>query len=129
MYNSVFFTDTLKSIRNYIVNIEQTIKKCLKKGVKICFGTDAGTPGNYHGQQTREFALMVEAGLPPIYVLQAATIRNASLLRMENEIGSIKEGKLADIVAFKDDPTKDMEVMNHACFVMKDGKVYKKQRI
>ena len=109
-----------------IKNHYQNLKKCLKKGVKICFGTDAGTPGNYHGQQTREFALMVEAGLPPIYVLQSATIRNASLLRMENEIGSIKEGKLADIVAFKDDPTKDMEVMNHACFVMKDGKVYKK---
>lgn len=109
-----------------IRNHYQNLKKCLKKGVQICFGTDAGTPGNYHGQQTREFKLMVEAGLPPVYVLQAATIRNAHLLRMEDCIGSIKEGKFADIVAFKKNPCEDMDEMNHVSFVMKDGKVYKK---
>lgn len=106
-------------------NHYDNLKKCLAKGVKICFGTDAGTPGNYHGMQTREFGLMAEAGLPAPYILHAATSRNAEMLRMEDQIGTITAGKLADIVAVDGDPMTDMETMNHVSFVMKDGKVYK----
>ncbi|MBQ9047621.1 MAG: amidohydrolase family protein [Solobacterium sp.] len=108
-------------LRNHYTNL----KKCYEKGVKICFGTDAGTPGNWHGMQTREFALMTEAGLPPVYVLQAATCRNAELVRMSECIGSLTPGKFADIVAVPANPLDDMSVMNDVCFVMKDGVVYK----
>lgn len=101
------------------------LKKCYAKGVKICFGTDAGTYGNWHGQQTREFALMVEAGLPPVYALKAATTINSKLVRMDDVIGTVTAGKYADIVAVDGDPLQDMETMNHVSFVMKDGVVYK----
>ena len=93
--------------------------------MKIAFGTDAGTPGNYHGMQTREFQLMKEAGLPPVYILHSATSRNAEMIRMIDEIGTITPGKYADITAFDGDPLEDIETMNHVKFVMKDGKVYK----
>ena len=104
----------------------ENLKKCFAKGVRICFGTDAGTYGNYHGQQTREFGLMVEAGPPPVYVLQAATRINSELLRMNDIVGTVTEGKFADIVAVDGNPLEDMDTMNHASFVMKDGKVYVK---
>lgn len=107
-------------------NHYDNLKKCYAKGVQICFGTDAGTPGNYHGMQTREFALMTEAGLPPMYVLQAATCRNAKMLHMEDRIGTVSVGKFADLVAVDGNPLMDMEVMNHVSFVMKDGVVYRK---
>ena len=102
------------------------LKKCFAKGVRICFGTDAGTFGNYHGKQTREFELMVEAGLPAVYVLQAATRINSELVRMNDVIGTITEGKFADIVAVDKNPLDDMSTMNHVSFVMKDGTVYVK---
>ena len=92
---------------------------------RIAFGTDAGTPGNYHGKQTREFQLMKEAGLPPVYILHSATSRNAEMIRMIDEIGTITPGKYADITAFAGDPLEDFETMNHVRFVMKDGKIYK----
>ena len=69
---------------------------------------------------------MVEAGLPPVYVLQAATRINSELLKMNDTIGTITEGKFADIVAVDSNPLDDMETMNHVSFVMKDGKVYVK---
>lgn len=103
----------------------ENLMKCYNKGVRICFGTDAGTYGNWHGQQTREFALMVEAGLPATYVLHAATSINSKLVRMDDVIGTITAGKYADIVAVDGDPLKDMETMNHVSFVMKNGVVYK----
>lgn len=108
-------------------NHYDNLKKCLAKGVEICFGTDAGTPGNYHGMQTREFGLMTEAGLPPVYVLQAATCRNARMLRMEDRIGTVSAGKYADIVAVDGNPLEDMATMNHVRFVMKDGAVYRNE--
>ena len=108
-----------------IANHYENLKKCYAEGVKICFGTDAGTPGNYHGMQTREFQLMKEAGLPVTYILQAATRVNSELLRMNDVIGTVTPGKYADLTAFPSDPLEDMEVMNHACFVMKDGEVFK----
>ena len=108
-----------------IANHYTNLKKCLQAGVRIAFGTDAGTPGNYHGKQTREFQLMKEAGLPPVYILHSATSRNAEMIRMIDEIGTITPGKYADITAFAGDPLEDFETMNHVRFVMKDGKIYK----
>lgn len=97
--------------------------RAYKKGVKIGFGTDAGV--FVHGNNGKEFGYMVEAGMPAIEAIQSATLTNAMLLQMENEIGQIKEGFIADIVATNDDPTKNIETMTNVVFVMKEGKIYK----
>lgn len=106
-------------------NHNDNLKKCRAKGVKICFGTDAGTPFNFHGKQTREFELMVDAGFTPEEVLLAATRTNAEMMKMDSQIGSIEAGKFADIVAFDESPLENIKVMNAVSFIMKDGKVYK----
>jgi imidazolonepropionase-like amidohydrolase len=108
-----------------VANHYENLKKCLNKGVPICFGTDAGTPGNYHGTQTREFGFMQEAGLPTAYILHAATSRNAEMMRMNDCIGTVTAGKFADLVAVYEDPFDNIRTMEHVSFVMKDGKVYK----
>ena len=108
-----------------VANHYENLKKCLNKGVPICFGTDAGTPGNYHGTQTREFGFMQEAGLPTAYILHAATSRNAEMMRMNDCIGTVTAGKFADLVAVDEDPFDNIRTMEHVSFVMKDGKVYK----
>ena len=69
---------------------------------------------------------MVEAGMPAIEAIQSATITNAKILLMNNEIGQIKKGFFADIIAVDDDPTKNISTMENVVFVMKEGKVFKK---
>lgn len=102
------------------------LKKCYAKGVKIIFGTDAGTPGNYHGQQTREFELLhTYSGMTVTEVLQAATALPAKMQKLEGRLGCIKAGSYADLVAYKNSPYDDLSVMNRASFVMKDGVIYK----
>ena len=94
-----------------------------KKGVKIAFGTDAGV--FKHGNNGKEFGFMVAAGMPVIETIQSATITNAMLLKMENELGQIQKGFLADIIAVNEDPTRNIATMENVVFVMKDGIVYK----
>ncbi len=109
-----------------VANHYTNLMKCYKKGVKICWGTDAGTPFNFHGTQTIEFTYMAEAGLPVGYILQAATRVNSEMVMMADKIGTIEAGKFADIVAVDKDPFDDIETMRHVSFVMKGGEVYKK---
>ncbi|WP_298765496.1 amidohydrolase family protein [uncultured Polaribacter sp.] len=104
--------------------IQGTFAKAYKKGVGIAFGTDAGV--FKHGNNGKEFGFMVEVGMPAMEAIQSATITNAKLLKMENEIGQIKKGFFADIIAVDDDPTKNIATMENVVFVMKDGVVYKK---
>lgn len=68
---------------------------------------------------------MVEAGIPPMYALQAATTHAAELLRKSKDLGSIEAGKLADVVAVDGNPLEDIKLMQQVSFVMKDGVVYK----
>jgi imidazolonepropionase-like amidohydrolase len=68
---------------------------------------------------------MVQAGMPPVFALQAATINAAQLLKREQDLGSVAAGKLADVVAVPGDPTTDISRMLNVSFVMKDGVVYK----
>ena len=103
--------------------IQGTFGKAYKKGVKIAFGTDAGV--FTHGENNREFAYMVEAGMPPMEVIQAATFTNAFVLG-NNKIGVIETGMFADIVAVDGDPLADINVMNKVIFVMKNGVIYVK---
>lgn len=100
-----------------------TFGKAYKKGVSIAFGTDAGV--SPHGDNGKEFGFMHEAGMPIMETIQAATTTNAKLLGMENELGQLKAGFLADIVAVDEDPTKNVTTLEKAVFVMKEGVVYK----
>lgn len=103
--------------------IQGTFARAYKKGVGIAFGTDAGV--FRHGVNGKEFGFMVEAGMPAIETLQAATITNAILLKMPSEIGQIAKGFYADIIAVNENPLEDISTMEQVTFVMKNGVVYK----
>jgi imidazolonepropionase-like amidohydrolase len=102
--------------------IQDTAAKAYKNGVKIGFGTDMGV--GPHGDNAREFLYMVEAGIPTSVALQAATIRAAEVLGVDDQ-GVIEIGKRADIVAVPGNPVEDINAVMKVEFVMKDGKVYK----
>jgi imidazolonepropionase-like amidohydrolase len=91
--------------------------------VKIAFGTDAAVYP--HGDNAKEFKYMVDAGMPTMFVIQAATTHAAQLLKHEKDFGSIAVGKYADVVAVNGNPLDDITLMQHVQFVMKEGKVYK----
>jgi len=103
--------------------IQGTFAKAYKKGVKIAFGTDAGVFP--HGLNGREFKYMNEAGMPAIETIQSATITAAKLLKIDDLLGSIEVGKLADLVAVDGDPLKNISLMENVSFIMKDGVVVK----
>jgi imidazolonepropionase-like amidohydrolase len=103
--------------------IQATFAKAYKAGVKIAFGTDAGV--YMHGKNYIEFQYMTEAGMPAMEAIKCATINAATLLGVENILGTIQKDKLADIIAVDGDPLKDITVMGKVVFVMKDGKIYK----
>jgi imidazolonepropionase-like amidohydrolase len=105
--------------------IQSTFGRAYKAGVKIAFGTDAGVFG--HGKNAREFELMHEAGMPALETIQAATLHAADLLGQSSQIGTIEEGKMADIVAVEGNPTEDIRSMSKVKFVMKEGKIYKSE--
>jgi len=102
--------------------IQATAAKAYRSGVKIGFGTDMGV--GPHGDNAREFLYMVEAGMPAAYALQAATIRAAEVLGVEDQ-GVIEAGQRADIIALAGDPVADINNVLKVDFVMKDGAVYK----
>jgi imidazolonepropionase-like amidohydrolase len=103
--------------------IMATAGRAYKAHVKIAFGTDAAVYP--HGQNAHEFELMVQAGMPPMFALQAATVSAAQLLKHDKELGSVAPGKIADVVAVPGDPIADIGLMKSVSFVMKDGVVYK----
>ena len=102
--------------------IQGALRKAYQGGVKIAFGTDSGVSA--HGQNAKEFSLMVGAGMPPVEVLKAATVNAADLLDLSASIGTIEVGKIADIIAVAQDPTKNIKVMERVDFVMRSGTVY-----
>lgn len=103
--------------------IQATAGRAYRAGVKIAFGTDAAVYP--HGQNAREFELMVQAGIPPMYALEAATTHAAQLLKKDQDLGSVAPGKVADVVAVAGDPLANISIMKQVSFVMKEGVVYK----
>ena len=103
--------------------IQGTFARAYKAGVKIAFGTDAGVFP--HGENAKEFAYMVEAGMPALEAIRSATLGAAALLDQSKALGSIEPGYSADIIAVSGDPLKDVTVLQQVRFVMKDGAVYK----
>jgi imidazolonepropionase-like amidohydrolase len=104
--------------------IQGTAGRAYRAGVKIAFGTDAAVYP--HGQNAKEFAYMVEAGMPAAYTLQAATTHAAELLKQAKDLGSLEAGKFADIVAVAGNPLEDISVMQKVGFVMKAGQVWRR---
>jgi imidazolonepropionase-like amidohydrolase len=103
--------------------IQATFAKAYKAGVKVAFGTDAGV--YQHGKNWLEFTYMIQAGMPPMEAIKAATISAAELLGVKDQLGSIEVGKIADVVAVDGDPLKDSQAFGRVVFVMKDGVIYK----
>lgn len=104
--------------------LEGTFAKAYKKGVPIAFGTDSGV--SPHGDNGKEFGYMHRAGMPILKTLEAATITNAKLLGMDN-LGQIKEGYIADIVAVNENPLQNVDTLEEVVFVMKEGKIFKSE--
>ena len=105
--------------------IQGTFAKAYKAGVKIAFGTDAGVFA--HGKNAREFEYMVEAGMPAMATIQSATKNAADLLGVQDKLGTIEVGKIADIIAVANDPLEDIRTLQDVIFVMKEGVVYKQE--
>jgi imidazolonepropionase-like amidohydrolase len=104
--------------------IQATFGKAYKAGVKILFGTDTGVSA--HGDNAREFVLMVEAGMPAMAAIQSATSVPAKFLGIDDRLGSVQVGKIADLVAVSGDPLADITAMQRLHFVMKDGVVHRR---
>ncbi len=115
--------DFLEKERELGERYPQTFRKVVKAGVKMSFGTDLGICP--YGSSPKQFALMVKYGMTPMQAIQAATSNAADLLGHSGEIGSIRPGKYADLVAVSGDPLTNISVLENVEFVMKEGKVYK----
>ena len=102
-------------------SITKTFAEAVKLGVKVGFGTDSGV--SRHGDNAREFVLMVKHGMTPIAALKAATSVDAQLLGLAKSIGTLEPGKIADLVAVPGDPLADIAVTRRVVFVMKEGTV------
>ena len=103
--------------------IQNTFAKAYKSGVRILFGTDTGV--SKHGENAKEFRLMVEGGMPPMEAIKVATSLPAKFLDLDDRTGSIAVGKLGELVGVPGDPLEDISVMERVVFVMKDNTVYK----
>ena len=110
-------------IKTIDAELRKTFAMVYREGVNIAFGTDAGVFP--HGENAKEFRYMVETGWSPMFSIQSATITNAKLLDMANELGQIETGFIADIVATDEDPTENISTTENVAFVMKEGKIYK----
>ena len=100
-----------------------SLKAAIAAGVTICNGSDVGV--FTHGDNARELELLVNYGMSPVDVLRSATSIDAKMLHMEDRIGAVKTGLLADLIAVDGDPTKDISAVRKVKFVMKGGTVYR----
>ena len=105
--------------------IQDTFTRAYEAGVKIAFGTDCGV--SPHGSNADEFVFMVQGGMPAMEAIQSATLTASQLLGVQDELGSIEPGKLADIIAVEGDPLADVSRLKSVAFVMKNGEIYKGQ--
>jgi imidazolonepropionase-like amidohydrolase len=101
----------------------QSFKAALQAGVTMCFGGDVGVYA--HGDNVRDLEIMVDYGLPLGDAIKVATSVNARSFHLDDRLGSVKQGLLADLIAVEGDPTKDIKALRRVKLVMKDGKVFK----
>jgi imidazolonepropionase-like amidohydrolase len=105
----------------------ESFRRAVATGVKIGYGTDASVYP--HGMNAKDFAIMVNLGMTPLAALKSATSVNAELLGVALKVGTLEEGRLADLVAMPGDPTDDITATERINFVMKDGVVVKRDDI
>jgi len=102
----------------------QTMHRAMEANIKIAFGTDAGAfPWSIN--PAKEFAVLVRDGMTPSQAIQSATLQAARLMHLDDKLGSVETGKLADIVAVPGNPLEQITLMEQVNFVMKDGIVYR----
>lgn len=118
----IFRVPNPESVR--LRNEYKAFERAYAAGVNIAFGTDAGT--FTHGDNAKEFELMVRFGMPAMEAIYSATLSTAKLFGLDKEAGSIEAGKIADLVAVKASPLDDITQLRHVDFVMKSGRVAKK---
>ena len=106
--------------------MRQNVGKAIRAGVKIALGTDAAVYP--HGLNAHEFEVYVRLGMTPLQSIQSGTVNAADLLGWSDRIGSIEQGKFADMIAVDGDPIKDITLLQHPVFVMKGGTVYKNSK-
>lgn len=99
-----------------------SFRRAVEAGVRMAFGSDAGVYP--HGQNGRQFAYMVEYGMSPIEAIRAATVNAADLLGLDDEIGQLRPGFQADLIAVRGNPLEDVRLLEEVGFVMKRGEVY-----
>jgi imidazolonepropionase-like amidohydrolase len=105
---------------------EESMKRALKLGVPVAFGTDAGVYS--HGKNAGEFRLLVAMGMKPADALRAGTLTTAELFGVQERLGTLEAGKLADVVAVPGDVLQDVRRTEQVFFVMKEGVVYRNDR-
>jgi imidazolonepropionase-like amidohydrolase len=107
-------------------HILETLGRAHKAGLRIAFGTD--TAVSPHGENAREFALMVKAGMTPMQAIVAATVTAADHIGQSDNLGAIEPGKAADVIATDKSPLDDVNELTKVRFVMRDGAVFKSPR-
>jgi imidazolonepropionase-like amidohydrolase len=103
------------------------LPKAIAAGVKIACGTDA--PAVPHGENAKELEALVARGMTPLQALRAATVTSAELIQMDHELGRLRSGYLADLIAVSGDPSRDIRATQDVRFVMKEGRVCKSERL
>jgi imidazolonepropionase-like amidohydrolase len=124
MEGNPFFTDAIKAkALSAAAQSKAGFAMAQNAGINIAFGTDSGvTP---HGQNAKEFSLMVAAGMSPGRAIRSATIVTAELLNLEDRLGTLEDGMLADLIAVDGDPLSDISVLERVTMVIKNGRVEK----
>ena len=102
-----------------------TFTTAYKFGIKIAFGTDSGV--SYHGENAKEFLYMVKGGMSEMEAIRSATVVASELLGIDDKLGTIESGKIADIIAVTGNPVKDITSLQSVVFVMKEGVIYKSE--
>jgi imidazolonepropionase-like amidohydrolase len=102
-----------------------SFKSALREGIQIAMGTDAGTPFNFHGENAQELERMVAFGMSPMQAILASTSAAARLIGIQDQVGTIEKGKLADLILFKGNPLRRIDLLrdrSRIIGVMKGGK-------
>jgi imidazolonepropionase-like amidohydrolase len=119
--------EKLKEVQDHSL---RSVRRALELGVPIAMGTDASTPYNFHGDNAMELVWMVEAGLSPMQTIVASTANAARALGWDSWLGTLEEGKVADLFVVKGNPLNDLRILadrRNIELVIKDGQIVAQQ--